>query len=86
MLRQHKRNPNQKERNHEKPTQACTCYELKVTLEDCNESVSLVAAGNNISVINDSLRNYTPCREGSRRVCVLNCYYLLALPYAYAHS
>ena len=74
MLRQHKYDPNQKEIKHKKPTQTYTCYELKAILEECNEPLSLVAAGNNISVRTDTLRNYPLCKEGFRRVCVLSCY------------
>lgn len=74
MLRQHKHHPNQKEINHKKPTQTYTCYELKFIIEECNEPVSLVAAGNNILVITDTLRNYPLCKGGFRRACMLTCY------------
>lgn len=69
MLRQHEHDPYQKEINHEKPTQTYTCYEFKVILQECNEPVSLVAAGNNILVITDAVRNYPLCKEGFRGVC-----------------
>jgi len=85
MLKQHKHDPKQKKTNHKKPAQICTCYELKVVLKECNEPVCLVAAGNNISEIADTLRSCPLCKQGFRRLYVLNCYYLLELLYTCSH-
>lgn len=73
MLKQHRRGPNRKEINHKKPAQAYSCHELKAVLQECREPASFMAAGNNISVITDTLRNYPLCKDGFRRACVCVC-------------